>query len=347
MTGKERILRALRREEVDCVPTFEWFIDQEVGRVLTGHTDPIEIVDALDIDGINIRPDYTREHRDERTFVDEWGVERRLTADCIPAVTRPPIAEIGRHADYAFPDPAAPHRFQTLERAIERFGDRRAIILNLRDGFSDTRDLLGYEEALMQLLLAPEDFAAMLDRVAEYNLALGRIARERYGMTIVATTDDVANASGPLFPPDAYFRTIGPAFRKVMQGFKDMGYRIIKHCDGDPSAFLDFWLDCGIDCLDPIDPAGGFTMGGMKARYGDRICLKGNVDCTGDLCDGTADDVALEVRDVLRQGGPTGLILSSSNTIHRGVKPANYLAMLEALREYGDPETIGRLKRGS
>ena len=31
--------------------------------------------------------------------------------------------------------------------------DRRAVILNLRDGFSDMRDLLGYQEALMALLV--------------------------------------------------------------------------------------------------------------------------------------------------------------------------------------------------
>ena len=27
------------------------------------------------------------------------------------------------------------------------FGDRRAVVFNLRDGFSDMRDLLGYENA--------------------------------------------------------------------------------------------------------------------------------------------------------------------------------------------------------
>ena len=30
-----------------------------------------------------------------------------------------------------------------------------------------------------------------------------------------------------------------------------------------------------------------------------------------------------------------GLILSSSNTIHRGVKPENFVAMVEAARKYG------------
>jgi uroporphyrinogen decarboxylase len=151
----------------------------------------------------------------------------------------------------------------------------------------------------------------------------------------VATTDDVANASGLLMRPETYFELIAPRFRRALQGYKDLGCLCIKHCDGKIDAVIDFWIDCGIDCLDPIDPAAGYTMAGMKAKYGSRICLKGNIDCTGALCSGTAEQVAAEVRQCIRDGAPGGgFILSSSNTIHRGVKPANYRAMLRAAREY-------------
>ena len=336
MTGKERINAVLKGEQPDAVPTFEWFIDAGVGEALTGSTDPVEIVDALDIDGINVRADYTSEATGPDTFRDEWGATRKLTGDCIAAVMSSPIGDIANHADYQFPDPNAPHRFETFERAMARFGDRRAVILNLRDGFSDMRDLLSYEEALMQLLLDPTLFAELLDRVVDYNLELARIAAERYGADVIASTDDVANADGLLLPPEQYMEVIGPSFKKVMQGYKDLGYSIVKHCDGEITPLIDFWIECGIDCLDPIDPAAGYTMAGMKAKYGDRIALKGNVDCKGALCDGTTDEVRQEVRQCIEDGGAGGgLILSSSNTIHRGVKPENYRAMLEALREDG------------
>lgn len=336
MTKKERIVRALQRKEPDRVPTFEWFIDQAVGKALTGSDDAIDIVEGLDLDGINIRADYSKEYIDDETFVDEWGTKRRLTGDCLPALLEGPIGHIGDHGDYEFPDPAAPHRFKTLERAIERFGEERAVVLNLRDGFSDVRDLLGYEEALASVLEEPELFSELLDRAVDYNLALARIASEKYGRDVVATTDDVAYAGGLLFPPDRYFDVIGPGFRKAIQGFKELGYYCIKHCDGDVSAPVDFWIECGIDCLDPIDPSAGLRMDEMKKKYGDRICLKGNIDCVGTLCSGSEEDVEAEVRDCILKGGKGGgLILSSSNTIHRGVKPENYAAMLKALKEYG------------
>ena len=335
MTGKDRILAALRQQPADAVPTFEWFIDAGVGAALTGSRDVLDIVERLDLDAVNVRADYQTRRIDERTLVDEWGTMRRETGDALPALMESPIKDITSQADYRFPDPAAPHRFASLERAVRRF-DNRAVVWNLRDGFSDMRDLLGYENALMGMLLEPEHFDALLNRAVDYNLQLAAIARQRFGVDIVATTDDVANATGLLMRPATYFARIAPAFRRAMAGYKVLGYLVIKHCDGNIDAVVDYWIDCGIDCLDPIDPAGGYTLGGMKARYGDTICLKGNVDCTGALCSGTADDVETEVRRCLAEGMPGGrLILSSSNTIHRGVKPANYRAMLDALRQWG------------
>lgn len=337
MTGKERILSALRREVPDTVPVFEWFIDASVGRALTSSDDPWDIVERLDLDAINVRPDYRKEHLDAKTLVDEWQIRRQLTGDCLPALLASPIADITQHDDYRFPDPEAAHRWASVEKTLDRFGDRRALVLNLRDGFSDMRDLLGYEGALMGLLLEPDAFGDLLARVVDYNLALAAVARRRFGTQIVATTDDVANATGLLMRPATYFDRIAPQFRRAIQGYKDLGYLCIKHCDGNVDAVVDYWIESGIDCLDPIDPAAGYTLESMKQRYGHRICLKGNVDCTGALCTGTPEEVAAEVRQRLSEGSPGGgLILSSSNTIHRGVKPENYRAMLDAARQYGE-----------
>ncbi len=336
MNGKQRILAALRRQVPDVVPVFEWFVDASVGQALVGSGDTIDVVERLDLDAINVRANYRSEKIDEKTLVDEWGMKRQLTGDVLPAVIASPIEDIRRHREFQFPDPEAPHRFETLERAIGRFGDERAIVLNLRDGFSDMRDLLGYEGALMGMLLEPEHFDELLERCVEYNLKLAAVARERFGTEIVATTDDVANASGLLMRPATYFERLAPGFKAAIGGYKELGYLTIKHCDGNVDAVLDFWIEAGIDCLDPIDPAGGYTIGGMKARIGDKVCLKGNVDCTGALCSGTPEEVAEEVRQCIAAGAAGGgLIVSSSNTIHRGVRPANFRAMVEAVREYG------------
>ena len=51
---------------------------------------------------------------------------------------------------------------------------------------------------------------------------------------------------------------------------------------------------------------------------------------------GTPDEVIEATKNALRIGMPGGgFILSSSNSIHSAVKPENYVAMMQTLREYG------------
>ena len=276
MNAKERLVAALDRQSLDRIPSFEWFIDSQVGEALTGSLDPLDIVVGLDLDGINVRPDYSREQLDADTYQDEWGIVRRETGDCIAAVARSPVVEINQHGAYDFPDPEASHRFKTLARAQAAMGQERALILNLRDGFSDMRDILGYENALMSSMADTDRFREFLERAVDYNLALARCARQAFDIEVVATTDDVATAQGLLMGPQVYFDVIGPAFQRVIRGYKELGLKVIKHCDGDCSALIDFWIDAGIDCLDPIDPEAGFDMAEFKAKYGHKICLKGN-----------------------------------------------------------------------
>jgi uroporphyrinogen decarboxylase len=74
----------------------------------------------------------------------------------------------------------------------------------------------------------------------------------------------------------------------------------------------------------------------VKAQYGHRIAIKGNVDCIETLVHGTQEEVIEETKETIRAGAPGGgFILSSSNSIHSGVKPENYLTMLKTLEQHG------------
>ena len=336
MNQKEKVVSALERQEPDSVPTWEWDFNLKVVKTITGSEDVLDLIEQLDLDGIVVRPNYTKEYLEDGVYVDEWGCTRQITSESISVIIENPIKDIKDHTTYQFPDPYASHRFKQLEQTFHRFGQAKAIILNVRDVFSDIRDLLGYENALIALITEQEYFEQLLNRVIEYNRALAQIAYTTFNTNIIGTTDDIAGTQGLIFSPKVFFGFLGPKFREVIKGFKDIGYYCIKHCDGDIMPILEYWIDCGIDCIDPIDPLSGMDLALVKQKYGDRVCIKGNVDCTETLVYGTEQDVEKAVKVCLRQaahGG--GYILSSSNMIHSGVKPENYIAMIKALRKYG------------
>jgi uroporphyrinogen decarboxylase len=95
-------------------------------------------------------------------------------------------------------------------------------------------------------------------------------------------------------------------------------------------------VDAGIDGIDPVDPIAGMDLATVKRDWGDRIAIKGNVDCASVLVDGPQAEVVEAVKTCIRAAGAGGgYTCSSSNSIHSGVKPALYRTMVEAIREYG------------
>ncbi|MDP6127412.1 MAG: uroporphyrinogen decarboxylase family protein [Dehalococcoidales bacterium] len=95
-------------------------------------------------------------------------------------------------------------------------------------------------------------------------------------------------------------------------------------------------METGIDGLHPIDTITGMNLGDMKARYGNRICLMGNVGCGNLLSFGTREEVREAVKECIQKAGKRGgYICMSSNTIHGAVNPENYIEIVKAIRKYG------------
>jgi uroporphyrinogen decarboxylase len=84
----------------------------------------------------------------------------------------------------------------------------------------------------------------------------------------------------------------------------------------------------------------------VKAAYGARVCLVGNIDLHYTLTRGTPAEVEAEVKqriETLAPGG--GYMISSANSLTAYCKLENVLAMAAAIRKYRQqPETkVGTL----
>lgn len=194
---------------------------------------------------------------------------------------------------------------------------------------------MGMQGLIMAIVREPELVQSLVDLSVTVNLELAKEVVAR-GVKIVYTGDDYAYNKGPLISPKHFRELFYPGLNRVMQGYKELGLYVIKHTDGNIWSLIDMIVDSGIGCLDPIDPQAGMDLGEVKARYGHRVPLKGNIDCAELMTFGTPDEVIAATKDALRIGMPDGgYILSSSISIHSGVKPENYMAMLQTLKEFG------------
>ena len=74
----------------------------------------------------------------------------------------------------------------------------------------------------------------------------------------------------------------------------------------------------------------------IKAQYGDKITLVGNIDVASVLSFGTPTEVRESTREhIERLGADGGYVVCSSHSIIDSVPPENYTAMIEATKEFG------------
>jgi uroporphyrinogen decarboxylase len=74
----------------------------------------------------------------------------------------------------------------------------------------------------------------------------------------------------------------------------------------------------------------------VKACYGQRFAIIGNIDSSRTLPFGTPEEVIAEVREAIRMAAPGwGYVLASDHSLHDGIPVENILAMFNAGKEYG------------
>ncbi len=335
LTSEERIIRTLNLQDVDRVPTFEWLVDKKVINAINPELNFIKFCYEMGLDAICIDCDYKSERISENQIKNEWGMIIQDTGQAHAYPIDGPIRTFKDLENYQPPDPKDPARYCSIEKAVADHTGKKAVILHLNDVFSIPSRLMPFDDFLMLILDEPETVKALINMTIDVNLAMAKEAVKR-GIRIIYTGDDYAYNSGPMIAPSQFRDIFYPGLKRVMKGYKDLGLLILKHTDGNIMPLIEMIINSGIDCLDPIDPIAGMDLRHIKEKYGSRIAIKGNVDCAKTLTFGSVEDTIEETKHCLEigmEGG--GYILSSSNSIHSGVKPENYIAMLNTNNKFG------------
>ena len=156
------------------------------------------------------------------------------------------------------------------------------------------------------------------------------------GLDGFALCADYCFNSGPFLSPAQFGEFVTPYLARLTQGYRDAGFYVIKHTDGNIMPIIDQLVQTDPHALHSLDPQGGVDIAEVKRLYGDQVCLIGNVNC-GMLDTGTRRRCGESARYALRHGMPGGgYIFSTSNCIYTGMPLAQYEVMLDVWREEGN-----------
>lgn len=181
-----------------------------------------------------------------------------------------------------------------------------------------------------------QDAEAMVDRALERAETLARHG-ELDGFALCA---DYCFNTGPFLSPAQFSEFVTPYLARLTKGYREMGFYVIKHTDGNIMPILDQLMQTNPHALHSLDPQGGVDIAEVKRLVGHQVCLIGNVHC-GFLQTGTEDEVVESVRYALRSGMPGGgYIFSTSNCIYTGLPLERYDLMLDIWRNEGVYEEL-------
>ncbi|OHB54230.1 MAG: hypothetical protein A2Y12_04355 [Planctomycetes bacterium GWF2_42_9] len=127
-----------------------------------------------------------------------------------------------------------------------------------------------------------------------------------------------------------------PFLSELIAGYREMGYYIIKHTDGNIMPILEKLVSAGPHAIHSLDPQGGVDIAKAKSLVGKKVCLIGNVNCSL-MQTGTDEDVIASAKYALESGMPGGgYVFSTSNCIYTGMDLRRYELMLDVWRKYGN-----------
>ncbi len=322
--------------EPDQIPLMEWGVHPSIIESLCPGADGFDFVEQMGLDGMAVTGGHVPGHTtsNKQLYIDRWGVKWARSAESYMPIEGS-IKSLADLEAFEPPDPYDDVWIADLKRAVERFKGKVFIDYHTRCDFMAAADVRGFTELLVDFVDDPKLVHSVLSMISDWYLTVARRAIDA-GADAISLGDDWAGTQSPLMSPAQFEEFVLPYFRRGVQTCKDAGAYVIKHCDGNIWSIMDMVVDAGIDAINPIQPDAGMDIGDMKEKYGDRVCLAGNIDCGYVLSDAPVDEVVYEVKEAIRKAGPGGgYIMMSSNSLHSSVRPENYKAMVETTRSFG------------
>jgi hypothetical protein len=148
--------------------------------------------------------------------------------------------------------------------------------------------------------------------------------------------DDTALKNTTMINPKYHKELIIPAYKKILKPIIKAGKFAIFHSDGYTEPYFDGLIEAGFHGIEALEPMAGMNLKYLKEKYGDKVCLIGNIDVSQLLPYGTPDEVVEAVKTCIKDAGEGGgYILGPCTDITNSCKLENIFSMIAAAKKYG------------
>lgn len=196
--------------------------------------------------------------------------------------------------------------------------------------------LRGMDAFMMDLALAPDMAAAMLERVAGLCAAIGA-ALAGAGADILCFYGDMGSQTRLLLGPKMWAEWIEPRWKRIIASVRGASPEalVFYHSCGFIEPIIPGLIESGFDILNPVQPESMDPVV-IKRKFGGRIALWGGIGMQSTMLCGSPADVERAVRSLVESWAPGGgAIVTAAQTMLPDVPWENVVALVQAVREHG------------
>jgi hypothetical protein len=165
---------------------------------------------------------------------------------------------------------ATAHRF--LEQGM-------TVAVSIPGGYDEPRQLMGEERLSMAYYDQPELVHDILHTIAETAVRVFERVTAVVPVDMLSVHEDMAGKSGPLAGPRQVREFIAPYYRRVWDLLAERGARLFdQDSDGNMETVIPAFLEAGVNCMHPIEPAAGMDIVRIREQYGTRLAFYGGID---------------------------------------------------------------------
>jgi uroporphyrinogen decarboxylase len=340
----DRVLTAIHRQEPDRVPIAEVWVDPEVKEAFLGHPvrtlqDDVNFWLSAGYDFITLDTDLYAAPQVQQSIVNphsntanQYQVHRQ-DRNWVASDAR--VIKDWEDVE-RFPWPTADSLDYSMYQQIEAYlPPGMKVVVTFGHIFTMAWQMMGFEHFCVSLLDDPALVMEIIKRIGEPTLQLLERVLSFPCVGAQRIHDDIAYTNGMMISPGLLRQIFFPWLRQSAEICHAAGRPLNFHSDGLLDQVLPDIIAAGVDVLHPIEPK-CMDIVAVKAAYGDRLALIGNLDLGYTLTRGTPQEVRDEVRYLIQNVAPGGgFLLGSANSVTNYVPLENYQAMLEAAFAYG------------